>query len=99
MLLLFRVLPCGRETTIPAIAIGYGYLNERDDLLQEEAGAPILVSKCNRDHWIGAAVVPTKGADEERGSELKNDVIGSGFTEVLVRSDTEPAILADTDAM
>ena len=49
----------GRETTIPAIAIDYGYLNERDDLLQEAAGAPILVSKCNRDRWIGAAIVPT----------------------------------------
>ena len=33
----------GRETAIPAIAIDYGYLNERDDLLQETAGAPILV--------------------------------------------------------
>ena len=54
----------GRETTIPAIAIDYGYLNERDDLLQEVAGAPILVSKCNRDRWIGAAIVPTKCADE-----------------------------------
>ena len=29
----------GRETTIPAVAIDYGYLNERDDLLQE-AGEP-----------------------------------------------------------
>ena len=30
----------GRETAIPAIAIDYGYLNERDDQLQE-TGAPI----------------------------------------------------------
>ena len=30
----------GRETTIPAIAIDYGYLNERDDLLQEAAEEP-----------------------------------------------------------
>ena len=41
----------GRETTIPAIAIDHGYLNERDDLLQEAAEAPILISKCNRDRW------------------------------------------------
>ena len=34
----------GRETTIPAIAIDYGYLNEHDDQLQEAAGAPIRVS-------------------------------------------------------
>ena len=47
----------GRVTTIPGIAIDSGYLNERDDLLQEAAGAPILVSKCNRDRWIGAAIV------------------------------------------
>ena len=61
-----------------------------DDLLQEAAGAPILVSKCNRDRWIGAAIVPTKGADEYAIAELKNDVSGSGFTEVLVRSDNGP---------
>ena len=52
------------------------------------------VGQCDRDRWIGAAVVPTKGADEYAVAELKNDAIGSGFTEVLVRSDNEPAILA-----
>ena len=86
--------PGGRETTFPAIAIDYGYLNERDDLLQEAAGAPILVSKCIRDRWIGAAIVQTNGADECAVAELKNDVICSGFTEVLIRSDNELAILA-----
>ena len=80
----------GRETTIPAIAIDFDYLNERDDL----AGTPILVSKCNRDCWICAAIVPAKAADEYAAAELKNDVICSGFTEVLVRSDNEPAVLA-----
>ena len=82
----------GRETTIPAVAIDYGYLSERYDLLQEAAGAPILVSKCNRDRWIGAAIVPTKGADEYADAELKNDVMCSGFTEVLVRTYNEPAV-------
>ena len=42
--------------------------------MRETAGAPILVSKCNRDRWIGAAIVPTKGADEYAAAELKNDV-------------------------
>ena len=77
----------GRETAIPATAIDCGYCNERDDQLQETAGAPILVSKCDRDRWIGAAIVPTKGADEYAIAELKNDVSGCGFAEVLVRSD------------
>ena len=53
----------GRETTILAIAIDYGHLNERDDKMRKTAGAPILVRKCDRDRWIGAAIVPTKGAD------------------------------------
>ena len=43
---------------------------------------------------ICAATVPTKGADEYEVAELGNDVIGSDFTEVLVRSDNETAILA-----
>ena len=38
--------------------------------------------------------MPTKGADEYALAELKNDVMCSGFTEFLVRSDNEPAILA-----
>ena len=53
-----------------------------------------MISKCNRDCWNGAAIVPRNGADEFAVAELKNDVIGSGFTEVLIRSDDEPAILA-----
>ena len=84
----------GRETAIRAIATDCGYLNERDGLLQETAEAPILVSKCDRDRWTGAAIVPTRGADEYAIAELKNDVICSGFTEVLVKSNNEPAILA-----
>ena len=47
------------------------------------------MSKCNRDRWIGAAIVATKGADEYAVAELKSDVICSGSTEVLVRSDNE----------
>ena len=39
----------GRETAIPAIAIDYEYLTERDDQLQETTESPILVSKCDRD--------------------------------------------------
>ena len=38
--------------------------------------------------------MPAKVADEHAITELENDVICSGFTEVLVRSDNEPAILA-----
>ena len=84
----------GRETAIQAIAIDYGYSNERDDQLQETTGAPTLVSKCDRDRWTGAVTVPTKGANENAIAELKNDVSGSRFAELLVRSDHELAVLA-----
>ena len=40
------------------------------------------MSKCNRDRWLVAAIVPTKGADEYAVAELKNDVICSSFTGV-----------------
>ena len=84
----------GRETAIPLIAINYGYLNERHEQMRETAGAPIWVSKCERDRWISAAIVPTKGADECAVAELKNDMTCSGFTEVLIRSDNELAVVA-----
>ena len=64
--------------------------------MRDAAGAPIFVS--NRDRWIGAAVVPTGCADECAVAELKNVVICSGFTEVLVRSDNEPVILAPKES-
>ena len=83
----------GRDTSISAIAIDHGYLIDRDDLPQETTGGYLLFGKCDRDRWIGAAIVPTKGAHEYAMAELKNDVSGSGF-EVLVRSDNEPAIQA-----
>ena len=51
-----------------------------------------MVSKCNLDCWIGAAIVPTMGADEYAVAALKSDVICCGFTEFLVRSDHEAAI-------
>ena len=70
----------GRETATPAIAIDYGCLNDRDNQMRE-AGASILVSKCDRDRWIGAAIVPTKGADEYAVAELKNDVMCNIGTE------------------
>ena len=79
----------GRETTIPAIAIDNGYVHERDDLLQPR----LLVSKCV---IVGLAqpLCQQKGADEYAVAELKNDAICSGFTEVLITSDNEPAFLA-----
>ena len=67
----------------------YGYLIDRDDQLQETTGAPILSR-------IGAAIVPTNGANEYAIAELKNDVSGRGFPEVLVRSDN--AVLSLTDS-
>ena len=69
----------GRETAIPATANDHGYMSERDDQLHETEGAPIFVSKCDRDHWFGAAIVPTQGADEYAIAELKNDVSGSAL--------------------
>ena len=57
----------GRETAIPAI-----YLNDRDDQLQETTRAPIWASECDRDRWTGAAIVPTKGANQYAIAELKN---------------------------
>ena len=65
--------------TIPAIAIDYGYLNERDDLLRASATV------------IAGLVEPLSRREVQTSMRL---LICSGFTEVLVRSDNEPGILA-----
>ena len=80
-------------TSILAIAIYNGYLNDRDEQMQETAGAPIRVSKCDPGRWIGAAIVPTKSANECASADLKTDVSGTRFAEVVVKSENKPAVL------
>ena len=69
------------------------FLNDRDDQLQETPGAPSLISR------IGAAIVSLKGPNECSIAEIMNDVLGSDFTEVLVRSDSEQAILVPKESI
>ena len=77
----------GRETAIPATATDYGYLNERDDRQELRFwSASVIV--------IAALGQPLYQRKVQMSMRLLNSRTTCGFAEVLVRSDTEPAILA-----
>ena len=62
----------GRETTIPAIAIDYGYLNERDDLLQEVDGCSHCANKGCRWAWRHRGSHQVGQQADDFGSERMN---------------------------
>ena len=74
----------------------HGY-SDQNVQLQETTGALVFISKCDRDRWIGAAVVPARGANEYATADTKNYVVGRRFAE-MVTSDNEPAVIAMKEA-
>ena len=54
---------------------------------------PLLVTNAS-DDWIASHVVPRTGPDLYAVEVLKTEVLGVGASEVILRSDQEPAIIA-----
>ena len=84
---------------IPVVGIDYGFLNDRDPSGDPVESAPILATKGMPDLWISSAVVPRKGTDEYAIGRLAAEILGVGSTEVMVRSDQEPSIIALKEAV
>lgn len=84
------------ETTIPVIAIDYGYLIEgyMRDLRGNGIGKPILVIKDDKTKAIATHTVPKKGGDAYAINALVHEIDANfGYKRVIPRSDQEPAIL------
>jgi len=80
------------EHAVPTICFDYGYLGDRDD---DERASPILVVKCDKDRWIDADVLPSKGLGHPRNLKtlVKNVVCGC-YVRFHLKCDNEHAIVA-----
>ena len=80
----------------PVISIDYAYMKSAQ--VEEQAGHPILVTKCSSTKWISANVVPKKGAYPEGIRRLGEELDKLGHRRMTVKSDQEPAILSLKEA-
>eukprot|EP00971_Amphidinium_carterae_P292441 5805252-Amphidinium_carterae.2 len=79
--------------TIPVLGIDYGYLESRV-IEQKESPAPILVARCSVTKVTYAEVLPMKGTGHKYCvTALTNFVLRLAHTRLIIRSDTEPAII------
>ena len=91
------------ERTIPTVSIDYTFMSEHQGE-SEEKGMPILVVKDSRDVDCGtgmifARVVPRKGAHQYAIKRLAGDIEMLGHSELVLKSDGEPAITALKEAV
>ena len=80
----------------PVISIDYAYMKSAQ--VEEQAGHPILVTKCSNTKWISANVVPKKGTYPEGIRRLGEELDKLGHRRMTVKSDQEPAILSLKEA-
>ncbi len=92
----------GPECRIPVVSFDYllitktGVYVKGEQPKEEDVLVKILVVKDSMSKWSGAHVVSCKGICEDRyaAEKLKADVAWLGYTQVILRSDNEPAIVA-----
>ncbi len=66
---------------------------------EEAKGMPIIVATDNRTKMIIARVAPSKGVDRYAVETVKNVVERFGYRKIVMKSDSEPAILALKEAV
>ena len=103
----------GVEKGVPIIGVDYGYLWSRapeasDAPYDEVAGedppdgvrtsSPVLSGRCSVDRWIFGHLCKTKGDNERNRAVLAKELQAGGYSRVVVRSDSELALLAHVKA-
>ena len=63
----------------PVVSIDYAYAKSLE--IENDAGVPILVSRCSHSKWVSANVLPKKGAYPEGIRRLGEEPISSGTEE------------------
>jgi hypothetical protein len=75
------------------IGLNYMYTRSEQEKKQEK-GMPIIVANDNKTNVIMAKVVPSKGGDNHALERVEKMVEHLGYRKVIMRSDSEQAILA-----
>ncbi len=92
----------GPEGSLPTVACDYLLVTKkgiftRDEVIERSSILmKILVVKDDKSRYIGAHVVPVKGAGDDRyaAERMRGDIQWMGYSRVLLRSDNEPAIVS-----
>ena len=83
------------EETIPTISIDYAFLNQKQEVENEErSGMPILAIKDRKTGMMQSRVVPSKGNDKYAIKRLKKDLELLGYKKIILKSDNESSILS-----
>jgi len=83
------------QETIPTISIDYAFLNEKQEVENEErCGMPILAIKDRKTGMMQSRVVPSKGNDKYAIKRLKKDIELLGYKKIILKSDNEPSIIS-----
>ena len=84
--------------SMPTVSVDYMYMHESQER-HEEKGMPTLVARDVNQGSVGtgmlfARLVPTKGVNPYAVKSLAKDIAALGYTELVLKSDGEPAISA-----
>ncbi len=82
---------------VPIVSLDYAYVRREQE--EEEKGAPIIVVKDNKTNLMMAKVAPSEGARENAVEVVRRFVEQLGHNKVILKSDSEPAILAPKEAV
>ena len=86
------------EGAAPSVGVNYVYMHSEQEK-EEEKGMPIIVTKDSKTKMIMAKVVPSKGVENYAVEVAKKMIEQLGYRKVILRSDSEPAILALKEAV
>ena len=75
---------------LPCFQADYMFLGEKDT----EGTTPILTLKDDKQYSVFADVVPQKGAHDFVTKQILEDIDTTGFTDIIFKTDNEPAIVA-----
>ena len=75
---------------LPCFHADYMFLGEKDT----EGTTPILTLKDDKQYSVFADVVPQKGAHDFVTKQILEDIDTTGFTDIIFKTDNEPAIVA-----
>ena len=88
------------EDGVAYVATKYAFMGEKveDDRMSDKC-LPILVHKFYKDSWATSHVVEHKGADQWAAKVATHDILLSGLTEFVYKSDGKRSIVTLTNAV
>ena len=80
---------------MPTLLFEYGFIGHKGEIIRQPGSIKMLIVRDNRCKAVFAHTVPVKGIDAESlaVNAIADDVVWLGYTEVVLTTNNEPAIL------